>query len=176
MVDVDAEMAEADGVIYAAAFQGQVAAIRRDNGQLIWNRDISSQTGIVLDGTHLYLTDEAGDVWALSRRNGATLWKQSVLHRRSLSKPAQQGRYLVLGDYDGYMHWLNKEDGSLAARTRVRNWQEHFPVKEEKASQIHYVEERSLLVPPLVEGTRVYGFDLRGVIDAYDVSIAERSE
>jgi outer membrane protein assembly factor BamB len=175
MVDVDADRVEADGVIYAAAFQGSVAAIQATSGQLIWSREISSQSGIVIDDEQLYLSDEAGDVWALSRQNGASLWKQSVLHRRALSAPAQQGRYLILGDYDGYLHWLNKEDGRLVARSRVRNWQEHFPVADE-FDDASYVEDRGHLVSPLVEGTRIYGFDKRGVLNAYDVTILELAE
>jgi outer membrane protein assembly factor BamB len=175
MVDVDADMVEADGIIYAAAFQGSVAAIQATNGRLIWTREISSQTGIVIDDDALYLSDEAGDVWALSRQNGASLWKQAALHRRSLSAPAQQGRYLILGDFDGYLHWLNKEDGRLAARSRVRTWQEQFPVADE-FDDGRYVEDRGHLVSPLVEGARVYGFDKRGVLNAYDVSILKSTE
>jgi outer membrane protein assembly factor BamB len=175
MVDVDADLAFANGVLYAAAFQGSVAAINAANGQLLWTREISSQTGIALDDEALYLTDEAGDAWALSRQNGATLWKQSALHRRALSAPAQQGRYLVVGDFEGYLHWFNKEDGRLAARSRVRNWQEHFPLADEYAND-SYIEDRAHLVTPLVEGTRVYGFDQRGVLDAYDVSILKSVE
>lgn len=175
MVDVDAELAEADGVIYAAAYQGSVAAINAANGQLLWTHELSSQSGIVLDELALYLSDEAGDVWALSRQNGATLWKQSALHRRALSAPAMQGRYLIVGDYDGYLHWLNKEDGQLVARTRVGNFQEHFPVQDDSFNG-RYVEERALLVSPLVEGTRVYGFDKRGVVDAYEVSVIKATE
>ncbi len=175
MVDVDADLAEADGVIYAAAYQGDVAAIQASSGQLIWTREISSLSGIVVDGDALYLSDEAGDVWALSRRNGASLWKQSALHRRALSTPAQQGRYLILGDYDGYLHWLNKEDGALAARTRVRNFQEYFPVEDE-FDDLSYKEDHGHLATPLVEGARVYGFDKRGVLDAYSVTIVKADE
>ncbi len=170
MVDVDADMVAADGVIYAASYQGSVAAIHAANGQLLWSREISSQSGISIDDSALYLSDEAGDVWALSRRSGVTLWKQAALHRRALSAPAQQGRYLILGDYDGYLHWLNKEDGHLAARGRVRNWQELFPLPREFVNR-DYVEEKGVLVSPLVEGTRVYAVDRRGVLNAFDISI-----
>jgi outer membrane protein assembly factor BamB len=175
MVDVDAELAAADGVIYASAFQGNVAAIDAASGQLIWTREIPSQSGIVLDERALYLSDSSSNVWALSRRNGATLWKQDKMQHRALGIPAQQGRYLVLGDFAGYLHWLDKEDGDLAARVRVRTFFEHFPVEDE-SSDDRYVEDRSLLVSPLVEGTRVYGFDQRGTLDAYDVSLINSAE
>jgi outer membrane protein assembly factor BamB len=142
---------------------------------LIWTREISSQSGIVLDERAIYLGDSDSNVWALSRSNGATLWKQGKLLRRVLSMPAQQGRYLILGDYEGYMHWLDKEDGHLAGRTRVRNFAEHFPVQEVSSGN-NYVELRGLMVSPLVEGSRVYGFDQRGVLDCYDVSTLKPAE
>ncbi len=175
LVDVDADLASADGVIYAAAYQGNVAAIEAASGKLIWSREISSQSGIVVDGDHLYLSDAAGNVWALSSQNGATLWKQDVLHRRSLSAPAQQGRYLIVGDYDGYLHWLKKEDGSLAARSRVTTLTERLPVLG-GGEPIPYVEQRSQLVSPVVEGTRVYGLDQRGVLNAYQLSVIRPTE
>lgn len=176
LVDVDAELAVDNGVIYAAAYQGNVAAIDASNGQMIWSRELSSQSGIVTDERAIYLSDSEANVWALSRTNGATLWKQPAMSRRALGMPAQQGRYLILGDFDGYLHWLDKEDGHIAARTRVRYFQEHFPVKEGDFFDEHYVEARALMVTPLVEGTRVYGYDQRGVLDLYDVSLLKSAE
>ncbi|MDH5786496.1 MAG: PQQ-binding-like beta-propeller repeat protein, partial [Chromatiales bacterium] len=160
----------ADGVVYVSAYQGYVAAIDVVTGRLLWTREISSQSGIVLDEQAIYFSDSDANVWALSRANGATLWKQGMMVRRALSIPAQQGRYIILGDFDGYLHWLNKEDGRLAGRTRVQDFNEHFPIKSE-AYPFSFKERRALLVAPIVEGTRVYGLDQRGVLDAYTVSV-----
>jgi outer membrane protein assembly factor BamB len=140
------------------------------NGQLLWSRDVASSTGISLDAEMLYVTDIAGDVWALSRRGGGTMWKQSALHQRALSAPVQQGNYIVVGDYEGYLHWLSKEDGHLAGRTRIRQWQAYFPVEDEnEAFTAFYPEDRRVLMAPAVEGVYVYGLDIRGVLDAFEL-------
>jgi outer membrane protein assembly factor BamB len=47
------------------------------------------------------------------------MWQQPALARRNLSGVAIQGDYAVVGDFDGYVHWLNLADGALAARMRA---------------------------------------------------------
>ena len=64
-------------------------------------------------------TSPAGTVYLLDKNNGAALWSQPALARRSLTGPVVQGDYAVVGDYDGYLHWLRLDNGELAARERV---------------------------------------------------------
>src|SRR3546814_3877760 len=47
------------------------------------------------------------------------MWSQPAMASRSLTSPAGQGDYAVVGDFDGYLHWLKLDTGELAARTRV---------------------------------------------------------
>ncbi len=171
MVDVDADLAVADDVVYAVSYQGNLVAMTLAGGQLMWNREIASATGISVDSEMLYLTDKDGDVWALSRRGGSTMWKQSALHQRALTAPVQQGNYLIVGDYEGYLHWLNKEDGRIVARARVRQWQEYFPVEDEfAAGGAFYPEDRAVQMPPAVQGVFAFGLDKRGVLDVFRMS------
>jgi outer membrane protein assembly factor BamB len=39
--------------------------------------------------------------------------------RRLLTSAVVQGDFAVVGDYDGYLHWLKLDTGELAARSRV---------------------------------------------------------
>lgn len=174
IADIDADLAMAEGVVYVSSYQGVLAAVALAGGQILWNRDIASSTGIVLDSDQLYVTDPDGVVWALSRRNGATMWRQPALQYRSLSAPVQQGNYLIVGDYDGYMHWLHKEDGRLAARSRVSDWREYWPLPEfESSLDDSYPIDRAVLMPPAVRGVWVFGLDKRGVLDVFEVSRVE---
>jgi outer membrane protein assembly factor BamB len=167
MVDVDADLAVADGVVYAVSYQGTLAAMTLTGGQLIWTREIASASGISVDDEMLYVSDSDGDVWALSRRGGGTMWKQSILHQRALTAPVQQGNYIIVGDYEGYLHWLNKEDGQLAGRARIQQWQDYFPVKDEFERLYTYPEQRAVQAPPAVEGVYAFGLDMRGVLDVF---------
>lgn len=171
MVDVDADLAIADGIVYAVSYQGNLVAMTLAGGQLIWTREIASASGISVDTDMLYVSDTAGDIWALSRRGGGTMWKQTALHQRALTAPVQQGNYLIVGDYDGYLHWLRKDDGRIATRARIRQWQDYFPVEDEfDGFAAAYSEDRAVLVPPAVEGVYAFGLDKRGVLDVFRLS------
>jgi outer membrane protein assembly factor BamB len=119
MVDIDGELVIDAGEVFAAAYNTQVLAISLDGGRPSWNRELSSYSGLALAGEKLLVSDKDGTVWALDRRSGSALWKQDALAHRWLTTPAIQGNYAVVGDLDGYLHWLNLEDGSLAARDRL---------------------------------------------------------
>lgn len=171
MVDVDADLAVSDGVVYAVSYQGNLVAMTLAGGQMMWNREVPSATGISVDSEMLYVTDIDGDVWALSRRGGAVMWKQTALHQRALTAPVLQGNYLIVGDFDGYLHWLRKDDGRIAARARIQQWRDYFPVEDEfSAIGASYPEDRAVLTPPSVQGVFAFGLDKRGVLDVFRMS------
>jgi outer membrane protein assembly factor BamB len=120
LVDLDADPLILDGIIYLASFQGGVFAISVNDGQSIWwRRDLSVYSGLAGDWNYLYLSDDSSDVWALEQRNGATLWKQSDLHQRRLSAPAMYKNSIVVGDFEGYLHWLSQIDGHQLGRIQI---------------------------------------------------------
>lgn len=119
VVDIDAELKLVEGTVYAAAYHGELAAVSEISGVVLWRRDISSHAGLDADWRQIYVSDEADHIWSLDATNGATLWQQKVLHARKLSAPAMVDGYLVVGDYDGYVHWLSQYDGKILARSRV---------------------------------------------------------
>jgi len=100
----------------AAAFQGRVACFEVARGTLLWARDVSSVTGIGADARYLYVTDDKNAVLALDRASGASIWRQDKLVGRNVSAPLALGRHVVVGDVEGYVHVLSREDGSFAAR------------------------------------------------------------
>lgn len=119
VVDIDAELKLVEGTVYAAAYHGEVAAVSESSGVVLWQRELSSHAGLDADWRQLYISDANDHVWSLDATNGATLWQQKALHARRLSAPAIAGDYLVVGDYDGYLHWLSQYDGKMLARSRV---------------------------------------------------------
>jgi outer membrane protein assembly factor BamB len=100
----------------AAAFQGRVACFEVARGTLLWARDVSSVAGIGADARYLYVTDDKNAVLALDRASGASIWRQDKLVGRNVSAPLALGRHVVVGDVEGYVHVLSREDGSFAAR------------------------------------------------------------
>lgn len=119
MVDIDGEIIVEAAQVYAAAYNGQLLAIALEGGRQLWSREVSAYTGLALSGDRILLSDKDGTVWALDRSTGAALWKQEGLAHRWLTTPAIHGNYAVVGDLEGYLHWLSLDDGALAARDRL---------------------------------------------------------
>lgn len=119
LADIDAPARVAGSDIFVVGFQGRVAMLALDSGQIWWARDASSYRGFALDGETLYLTNSDSVVMAMRRSDGAVLWEQDAMKRRSLTAPAIDGDALVVGDFEGYLHWLDKSTGEIVARQRA---------------------------------------------------------
>jgi outer membrane protein assembly factor BamB len=100
----------------AVAFQGRIACFDAARGTPLWAREVSSVSGLTIAGSAIYVTDDRGAVIALDKQSGSSLWKQSKLTDRRVSGPLVYGDYVVVGDLEGYVHVLNRDDGSFAAR------------------------------------------------------------
>ncbi|MGA8278526.1 MAG: outer membrane protein assembly factor BamB [Rhodanobacteraceae bacterium] len=139
LADVDGPVALDGNDLYAAGYRGQLVALSVDRGQPQWQRDLSSYAGVAVAGDVLVVVDSESNIWAFDRQTGANRWKQDALQYRWLSAPAIQGNAVVVGDLDGYVHWLNLDDGKLAARERLgRDRIESAPVA---AAGVVYVED-----------------------------------
>jgi outer membrane protein assembly factor BamB len=102
--------------VCAAAFQGKVACFEIQTRNMVWSRDLWSSRGLVVDAKNLYIADDTGNVHALDKGSGASVWKQDKLANRRLTAPLIVGGHLVVGDGLGYLHVLSTEDGSLIGR------------------------------------------------------------
>jgi outer membrane protein assembly factor BamB len=166
MVDIDATPVVMDDVVYAVSYQGRLAAVQLGNGRILWSREMSSYSGLVLDPYRVYLSDADSQIWALNRFTGATLWRQDKLLRRDVTAPVLQGPYLVVGDYDGYVHWLKREDGRIVARRRVN--EDWFMDNDEVATpDPEFRKEHNILAAPLNVDHMVIVLDRRGNLAAF---------
>lgn len=119
LVDIDAEPVIRDETAYIDSFQGRVAAVSLGDGSLEWTRDISSYTEVAVDDENVYVSDERGYVWALSRGDGSSVWQQKQFKNRQLTGPLRYRDYVIVGDFEGYLHWLDAATGEVVGRERI---------------------------------------------------------
>jgi outer membrane protein assembly factor BamB len=119
LVDIDSPARVSGDDVFVVGFQGRVAMLALDSGQIWWARDASSYRGFAMDEENLYLTNAASVVVAMRRSDGAIQWEQDVLKHRGLTAPAIDGDALVVGDFEGYLHWLDKATGEIVAREKT---------------------------------------------------------
>ena len=147
MVDIDADPLVVNDIIYVSAFQGRIAAVELDSGRILWTRDVSSYAGLCADDNAIYITDDDSTIWALDRITGNSLWKQDKLKARALTAPAVIGDMIVVGDIEGYLHWLDRATGEMVARTQIT--------------------KHKIISAPIVANNTVYAYTSDGTLAAY---------
>ncbi len=106
-------------VVYAVAYQGRIAAVDRTNGKVLWSREISSYSGLALEGEQIYVSHALGSLYSLDYTTGRTFWRQGGLLNRRLTTPLLMSGLIAVGDLEGYIHFLNGDNGKFSSRIKV---------------------------------------------------------
>lgn len=147
--DIDGSLAVVGQDIYAAGYQGRLASLAAESGQVLWNRDISSFSGVAADWNSVYTVRDDGEIVALKRNNGAEIWRNASLLRREPTLPVPFNTTVVVGDLEGYLHFFNNIDGEPVARVKLGG--------------------KAITSPPLAIANRLYVQGDGGDIAAYVV-------
>lgn len=149
--DVDGAILLDGATLYGAAYHGNLVAVDGPSGRPLWSHPFSSFGSLAVSGNAIFGVNDQSQVWAFDKNGGADMWKNDALKYRWLTAPAVQGDYVVVGDMEGYVHWLQTGDGALAARERL--------------------SKKAIRAQPLVVGDTVYVEDVEGRIGAYRLAV-----
>jgi outer membrane protein assembly factor BamB len=149
MIDIDADPILFQYRIYVATYQGNLASLDFTSGKVRWSQQLSSYSGMTADESTVYVSDANGHLYAFNDYNGQINWQQDKLAYRRLSGPASLGRFLVLGDGEGYLHFITKKDGHLAGRVTLGS--------------------AAIYATPLTDDQTVYALTSQGYLAAYRI-------
>nr|WP_245217437.1 outer membrane protein assembly factor BamB [Rheinheimera maricola] len=116
LVDVDATPIVIGSAVFSIAYNGELVAQELRTGRQLWKREYSSFNNMSSAGDTLYLVDSVGRIYAIDSRSGTEKWSQFGLNKHSLTGATVYKEYLVVGDNQGNLHWLNRESGDFVAR------------------------------------------------------------
>ena len=119
LADVLGPLAVAGGLVCAASFQGRVMCADEASGSLRWARELSAGGGVARDSRAVYVVDAVSQVQAFAVDGGASLWRNDGLTHRQLTTPLALPGAVIVGDLEGYVHFLSPAEGSLLARVRL---------------------------------------------------------
>jgi outer membrane protein assembly factor BamB len=105
--------------VCAAAFQGKLGCLDSVSARPIWSADFSAPSGASVDDRYMIAPNELGDLFAFSRSGGKQVWKIENFQRRQPTTPTVIGRAVAVGDYEGYVHFIDRDTGKTIARTKV---------------------------------------------------------
>ena len=148
MTDVDGEMKALGEALFATSYNGRIAGINMREGSAAWAAPYSSYTGVDADANGLYTSNDSGDVWKLEPLSGSPVWKMDDLQSRQPTTPTLLGQYLVIGDYQGYLHWINTSNGQVAARVQG--------------------DKSGYTAAPVKDGNTVYALGKTGLLSAFN--------
>ena len=152
LADVGQQMVIIASDLIVSSYKSRLVSLAADSGRLLWFKEISSATGVAVDRTNLAVSEKNGDLWMLDRRNGSTIWKIDRMENRGLTRPAFYGNYVVVGDQEGYLHWLDTDIGAVVARVRAG--------------------KKGFAAAPLAVGTTLYVLTQKGDLIAYRAGAA----
>lgn len=104
--------------IYVVASNGNLATLSLLDGGIVWSRPLSSFYGLSLTKESIFVTHNSGSIYALSKLD-KVLWRNSDLQGRDVSKPFIFNNFVLVSDFDGYIHILDLVDGEIIARLKV---------------------------------------------------------
>lgn len=119
VIDVDTSPVIFGDKVYAISARGHLVALELRTGRVLWKRQYSSYRQLSVSGNTLYFTDVKGHVYAIDRLNGLEKWSQLSLTNRKVTGPVPVNDFVVVGDAEGYLHWMNAETGEFVSRMQL---------------------------------------------------------
>ncbi len=119
LVDVDATPVIADYLLYAIGYNGYLVAIDLRSGQVVWKREYSSSTDFAVSGNTIILKTDKDHVIAVDGRSGTKLWENTELTYRELTAPIRVDDEILVGDAEGYLHWIDLNTGEFVAQRKI---------------------------------------------------------
>lgn len=116
LADVDANPIVVGGNVYMIAYNGELVALSLRSGEVVWKRDYSAFENMEIRGGRIYLTDAQSHVYGLNQDGGIELWTNNSMFGRKLTAPAWHDGFIAVGDFEGYIHWLNPTNGEIEGR------------------------------------------------------------
>ena len=119
LVDIDGNFVFSSGIAFVATYQGNIAAVDTRSGGFLWKENTSSANDLLSSRGKLVLIDEKDQVLAYDQKAGNLDWFNKDFYLRELTSPKKLKSLIFFGDYQGYLHGLDINEGSQLARKRV---------------------------------------------------------
>ena len=116
LVDLVAGASRIGNAVCVRAFQSTVACVDATRGTTVWTRPAQGHEGLDGDESLVFGAESDSKVLAWQRQTGQPVWTQEGLRFRGLSAPLVLGRSVILGDDNGLVHFLARQDGQVVQR------------------------------------------------------------
>lgn len=116
LADLVAPLQRQGETLCARAFQSAVGCVSGERGVTLWSRNVGGVNGIGADADYVFGGDGSDRLTAWKIGNGDTFWTAEQLSNRKLSVPLSFGKSVIVGDFEGYVHFLSRDTGKTELR------------------------------------------------------------
>jgi len=150
LIDIDGSMIQRGAQLFAATYQGNVVAMNlAANGRIMWAKETSSISGLGSGFGNIYLATADSELNAYGMDDGRDIWDTDALLYRDITTPVAVSSYIVVGDFEGYLHLVAQSDGRFVGRKLV--------------------DKQGFSSSPVVDGTRIFIMGNGGQLTALEI-------
>lgn len=107
--------------LYIVSTKGHLASLVKTGGDIIWKRPFSSFYGLSDNNESLISIHNSGVLYSFDKESSKVNWRNSVLKGRAPNFVIILENIFLVGDYEGYIHFFNIENGKNIGRTQFGN-------------------------------------------------------
>jgi len=116
LVDLVAGASRLGSTLCVRSFQTAVGCVDTTRGQVLWTRASQGHNGLDGDDARVYGTDSDSKLRAWLRADGQPAWTEESYRFRGLTAPRVWGPTVAVGDEQGAVHLLSREQGKSLQR------------------------------------------------------------
>ena len=116
LADLVGPVARSGSQFCARAFQNAVGCVDAKSSTLNWSHQTGGVQAVGGSAEVLVAADGADRITARRRADGTMMWSSDLLLYRRLSAPTVVGPTVVLGDLEGWVHFLSLDTGAALLR------------------------------------------------------------
>lgn len=116
LADLVAPLQRQGETLCARAFQSAVGCVSGERGVTLWSRNVGGVNGIGADANYVFGGDGSDRLTAWKIGNGDTFWTAEQFSNRKLSVPLSFEKSVIVGDFEGYVHFLSRDTGKTELR------------------------------------------------------------
>ena len=119
VIDADGDLFLSGTKVIASSYQGNLMAFDIRSGRPVWGLEASSYQGVDEGFGNIYYANDRSHIIAVRNTSDEIAWQNTDLDLREVTAPKTINNYVVVGDFEGYIHFLSQIDGHFVSRIKV---------------------------------------------------------
>jgi len=89
---------------------------------------MSSYIGVDINDQSIIVTHNSGSIYSLNKETKKINWRNSDLTGRDVSRPFIFDKFVVVSDYEGYLHFIDLNSCLIRARVKLADSNLLYPI------------------------------------------------